>query len=431
MAKIPNVEKLAAVQQSQEQQQSSGPFWPELGDAAFYGLAGRIVRKIEPHSEADPAGMLLQFLVLFGNMIGRSAHFTVEADEHYTNLFAILVGETSIGRKGVSLNQVKSQLAKVDSEWSSERFLTGLSSGEGVIHAVRDPVDKQVPGENGPETVVVDEGVADKRLMLIETEFASVLKVLKRDGNILSSILRSAWDGGNLQTLTKNSPTRATSPHISIIGHVTKSDLTRHLDSTDASNGFGNRFLWCCVKRSKELPEGGADKYLDFENEIAQLKSVADSAGKFGRLDRDDEARKLWSANYKRLTQGFTGLFGSIITRAAPQVMRLACIYALLDGDVMIKGRHLEAALTLWRYCEDSVRWIFGEAVGHPVADEILRFLQQSPAGATKTQISGLFGGHKVQKTIDEALESLKADGRVTSGKKAGAGRPTEVWRAT
>jgi hypothetical protein len=54
--------------------------------AAFYGLTGQIVRLIEPHSEADPMALLIQFLVAFGNCVGRSAHFKVEADYHYSNL---------------------------------------------------------------------------------------------------------------------------------------------------------------------------------------------------------------------------------------------------------------------------------------------------------------------------------------------------------
>jgi hypothetical protein len=40
------------------------PQWPDpLGESAFRGLAGEIVRSIEPHSEADPAGLLVQLLV--------------------------------------------------------------------------------------------------------------------------------------------------------------------------------------------------------------------------------------------------------------------------------------------------------------------------------------------------------------------------------
>jgi hypothetical protein len=46
------------------------PAWPVLHDGAYYGLAGEIVRSIEPHSEADPVAILLQFLAAFGNAVG-------------------------------------------------------------------------------------------------------------------------------------------------------------------------------------------------------------------------------------------------------------------------------------------------------------------------------------------------------------------------
>jgi hypothetical protein len=49
--------------------------WPAaLAPQAFYGFAGEIVRCIEPHTEADPAALLFQFLCGFGNLVGRSPH---------------------------------------------------------------------------------------------------------------------------------------------------------------------------------------------------------------------------------------------------------------------------------------------------------------------------------------------------------------------
>jgi len=107
------------------------------------------------------------------------------------------------------------------------------------------------------QDVEVDPGVTDKRLMLFESEFASVLKVLAREGNTLSAIIRQMHDTGDLRTMTKNSPAKATGAHISIIAHITSEELLRYFDSTEAANGFGNRFLFLCVRRSKCLPRGG------------------------------------------------------------------------------------------------------------------------------------------------------------------------------
>ena len=127
---------------------------------------------------------------------------------------------------------------------------------------MRDPVEVEEPIKQkgqvtGYQTVVKDPGVEDKRTLIVESEFARVLKVSAREGSTLSPIVRDAWDTGNLQSLTRNSPLKATGAHISILGHVTRDELKRYLDTTEAGNGFGNRFLWIAVRRSKALPEGG------------------------------------------------------------------------------------------------------------------------------------------------------------------------------
>src|SRR5262249_15576408 len=138
----------------------------------------------------------------------------------------------------------------------------GLSSGEGLIWAVRDRIEKTEPLKDkgrvvGYQQVQVDPGVADKRLLCYEPEFASVLKVAGRAGNTLSNLVRQAWETGDLRSLVKNSPAQATGAHVSIIGHVTAEELRRELSATEQANGFGNRFLWLLVQRSKALPEGG------------------------------------------------------------------------------------------------------------------------------------------------------------------------------
>jgi hypothetical protein len=167
-------------------------------------------------------------------------------------LFPILVGDTSKGRKGTSWGYVKLFFEMLDPSWVKMKLPKGLSSGEGLIWAVRDPITKRKDGEEQ----VIDDGVDDKRLLVVEEEFASVLKVCQRDANILSPSIRSAWGTGDLEILTKNAPARATGAHISIIGHITRQELVRYLTTTEAGNGFGNRFLWLYVRRSKCFNSG-------------------------------------------------------------------------------------------------------------------------------------------------------------------------------
>jgi len=75
--------------------------WPaSLGDAAYHGLAGEFVHAIEPHTEADPVSLLVQFLCMVGNCIGRQSYYPVGSARHCGNLDILLVGETSRSRNG-------------------------------------------------------------------------------------------------------------------------------------------------------------------------------------------------------------------------------------------------------------------------------------------------------------------------------------------
>lgn len=405
--------------------------WPApMAKVAYHGVAGDFVRLVGPHTEADPSAVLAQFLVAFGNVITGSAHFMVGADRHRGNLFVVLVGETSKGRKGSSWSPVRFVFRQVDDAWATS---SGLSSGEGLIWAVRDPIEKLEPiKEKGRvvryETVMVDAGVTDKRLTVIEPEFASTLRMIERDGNTLSALIRQAWDDGDLRVMTKNSPARATAAHISIVGHVTGDELRRYLDRTEQGNGFANRILWIAVRRSKRLPEGGEIDQVNLGPLVDRLRLAVMFARDQGQLRRDEGARALWRSVYDELSEGRSGMLGAITSRAEAQVTRLALLYALLDGATEIRKVHLEAALAFWRYCEDSAAYIFGGSLGDPDADTISAALQSHPAGMTRVEISNLFSRNKESSQIDRVLGKLVGLGLARSTREATGGRPVERW---
>jgi hypothetical protein len=186
--------------------------WPAPPDqAAYHGLAGEIVNTIAPETEADPVAILSQLLVAFGAAVGRGAFFRVEATRHHPNEFLVLIGDSARARKGSSWDHVHRLITSADTTITG-RILTGLSSGEGLIHSVRDPAGQ-------------DPGTSDRRLLVIEPEFVSVLKNVSREISTLSPTLRSAWDGRPLAILTRTAPARATDAHISVIGHITATSV--------------------------------------------------------------------------------------------------------------------------------------------------------------------------------------------------------------
>lgn len=412
--------------------------WPAPPDEAVYrGVAGEVVRLIDPHSEADPIATLVQLLVGFGNLVGRHTFFQVESTRHYPNIFVGLVGRSSNARKGTSWDNVRRRLAQVDPDWERDRIQSGLSSGEGLIWAVRDAITKREPVKDkgritGYQENVIDPGVDDKRLLVLENELGSTLKILARKGNSLSGLIRLCWDSGNLRAMTKNSPARSTDAHVSIVGHVTRDELERNLADTEAANGFANRFLWVCVRRSKSLPFGGRLHEVDFSGPVGRLRDAAERARETNQIGRDRDANRFWAEIYDELSEPKPGLLGTVLGRAEAQTMRLACIYALLDGSYIIRYEHLESALALWRYCERSARYIFGDRMGDPVADALLAALRSAPGGLSRTQIrEDVFAKNKSSAEIARTLGRLLEYGLARSEKvDTGGKRPTEMWYA-
>jgi hypothetical protein len=413
------------------------PEWPAPPDSAAYsGLPGEIVRTIEPESEADPVALLIQLVIAYGNAIGRRAHVAVGAARHHTNEFGVLVGETSAGRKGTSWSDARQSVAGADPEWSGARILGGLSSGEGLIYHVRDPIEGQVPiKEKGRivdyQTAIIDPGVSDKRLLVFESEFGGVLKALGRDGNRLSAVIRQSWDGDTLASLTKGSPYRATGAHISIVAHITADELTQLLTTCDQANGFANRMLWMCCRRSKLLPYGGRLAQQDMERLQARVADAIAFARGVDAVGWARGAMDLWEDAYPRLTGSRPGVFGMVTSRAEAHAVRLALLYALMDRSSQIRPDHLQAALALWDYCERSARYIFGDALGDKDAQAILDALRAAPAGLTRTEISrGVFNGHKPADVIASKLGILLQRGLARSEATDTDGRPAERWFA-
>jgi hypothetical protein len=391
--------------------------WPAPPDqVAYHGLPGQIVARIAPHTEADPAAILTQLLVCCGTLIGRDAYFQVEATRHHPNQFVVLVGDSAKARKGSSFDHVARLLAQADPTFTS-RLTTGLSSGEGLIWAVRDPQGQ-------------DPGAVDKRLLVIEPEFATVLKSTGRELSTLSPTLRSAWDGRPLALLTRTAPARATEAHISIVGHITQTELRRHTTTVEIANGFLNRFVFAAVRRVRLLPEGGDPDPLKGTGLSRYLTSVLTHARTVGRATLSPAARELWWQIYPQLTHPADGLLGQLTARAEAHTIRLALIYTLLDGHKSIESEHLHAAVALWDYARRSAAWALGQATGDPLAEHIHAALARSPGGLTRTQIRDLCQRNLPADRIEQALQALTAAGRAHHERTLTGGRPAELWTA-
>lgn len=412
--------------------------FPEpLGEAAYWGLAGRIAREIEPYSEADPAALLGSTLLMYGNAVGRGPHFRAGDAVHPTNLFLAIVGPTSSGRKGTSGESPRRLLALADPSW--DRCVgSGVTSGEGLIHHVRDERRErrkakkgEIADANGIVDEVADYGAHDKRLLVYEPEFARVLSVITRKDNTVSSTLRDFWDKGNAQTLSKNAPERATGALVSVLAHITPAELRAKLDSTEIANGFANRFLFIAARRSKLLPRGGNTPKGIIDALVPRLRDALEHGRRLAEVDMTETAWKLWDSHYERLTDRPAGLAGEVTGRAAPIVRRIALVYALLDERSAVHDEHLRAALEVWRYAEESVRWAFGDRLGDRLADRCLALLREAGSmGMTRTDLRQAVGHRMPAERIADALEMLQEAKLARYVMESTGGRSAERWFA-
>ena len=125
------------------------------------------------------------------------------------------------------------------------------------------------------------------------------------------------------------------------------------------------------------------------------------------------------------------GLAGAITARAEAHTIRLALIYALLDGQHDIQTQHLHAALALGDYTQRSARWALGHATGDPLAEQIHAALMRSPDGLTRTQLRDLLNRNPDTHQLDRALATLAEHGKARPHRVLTAGRPAELWTAT
>jgi len=372
---------------------------PVLDDAALHGPAGEIVRRLAPHTEADPAAMYAQLLVGVGSLIGRGAWFVADGARHHPNLYTIIVGRTAKSRKGTSWERVEHVLKELDELWFSTRVKSGVVSGEGVIQAFQD--DEQ-----------------DKRLLLVEGEFGQVLQCMKREGNTVSVLLRNGWDGKPLAVMRRKDPLRVEGAHLSMAGHITYSELQRLLNSVDISNGLANRCLWVIAVRSQLLPEGGDTP--DLEAPLDQLHASVTTARTRGRLLRDSAAGRRWKDIYAELSAEPEGALGEVLCRGEAQVMRVALLLALLDQSPAIECRHLDAALAFWRYCEASATYLFEQPCVNPKTGKILEALRQH-GPLSMRQIHKLFNNRASKTELAQAFAEIQEKIHVERGGARGA----------
>lgn len=394
--------------------------WPVPDPACYYGLAGEVVNTLLPHTEADPMALLLDFLICAGNAIGPGPGIWISDTRQELKLFGLFVGESAMARKGTARNNIRSIMEIAVPQWAEHHVISGLASGQGLIAAVagiKDPADAFEPEGTPP----------DKRCLIVETEFVRVLEAGNTNNSILSAVLRDAYDRAKLENRTKKDPIIVDNAFVSIIGHITVGELNSAIRPADLTNGYANRFLMACVRRSKKLPL--APRMPDEERkELGRKVDVAIAGAAHIRdVGLTPGARDLYVEIYNSFDDRTND---PLVVRATGHIVRLSLLFAVLDGQREIDRKHVEAAQAIWNYCEASLAHIFS-SVSHETVDELYRAIDATAGdGITKTELYRQFGNNLKRADLDKQLEHLMRKGDVVYTEVKTMGRPKQLFRS-
>lgn len=414
--------------------QRVAPVVPIFTLTTMHGPVGDYVRAVAPHTEAAAVGIYAAALAAVGALLGRGPTWRFGGVDHHARVWPVLVGATSRGRKGTAMAWgVDHLLRLLDDDFRRDRLVSGLSSAEGLVHVIRDPVMDIVDPTTGKVTRQGDPGVSDKRLLVKEAELGGPLMAMRREGNRLSATLREAWDGNDLRALVKTDPQRATDPHVTLVAAITGEELRDLLGEASIANGLANRLLPILVERSRLLPHGGDPDPRMLADIVDRLRWNVERARTVGRIAWTSAAAAAWTDAYHQLenpTDTAPRLL-AVLGRGSPTVRRLSMLLALADGTGDIDVPHLRAALALWDYAAASWRYLLGGAATRSkMAEKLLAALQDAGAtGMDRTAIREAAGSNNIPaEIITTALAELAATGVAVQAKARTAGRPREVW---
>lgn len=428
---------------------SDGAGWamppPTPDPGCLYGLVGEVAREGSEGTETHPIAIAANFMAYLACAIGRMPYLAVGNTNHHARLFFLHVGRSGRGRKGdaVSLvTRIDEAVRGMDPLAPPQVHRGGLSTREGLAALIHDGY--RVGQQDVP-------AITDKRLWVVESEFANVLQQSRRGGNTLSTALRDCWDGVDLKPATKTNRIHASRPHVCLSGAISPVELLDLIQRRDLLNGFVNRFLMIWGERTRveafprRTPQARVDalaaQVLDVLN-FTRPWSEDDEEGLL--MTMTSAARRRYAGLYQAELNEDSGntLVDSVLERRAPMLLRIAMVLTLTDRQWMLEERHIEASLAWIKYATASAAFVLqrdGPRLANPkvewAAGRISAFLAARGFASRKELVVDCFGRHQPATIVDAAIAHLidTAPGtlqvEVQPRSSPGPGRPATVYR--
>ncbi|WP_435270941.1 DUF3987 domain-containing protein [Streptomyces sp. 1222.5] len=312
-----------------------------------FGPMGEAVKAAMPTSEADPIGVWAASLSLYSTAISSNVRLD---NRRPVVVWTVLAGRSAIGRKGYALNTAAALLNKPLGGFLYTRKRAGIGNGPTLV----DTLSKMELDSSG-----------DGRTMIVEEEWASVLKDQKRCSKF-STYFRTAWDGKPLSHRTKTKGTQhVAQPLLGFHSHITPGEWAKYVSSSEALGGSYNRLLPVLVERSKMLPYNSRPQIPDTaeledaflwatDEEEPRVMHFSEEAG-----ERYDEIRAIVEDRMAEMPE----LLASYMERAAEQVQRVAAVLATTEKTEVVSRDAVEAAWAFVSYSMNSTERLVKDAI--------------------------------------------------------------------
>jgi hypothetical protein len=391
---------------------------PQVSPVVYTGMLGRIVQTIEPHSEADPVGILGALLSAFGSAVTNLPQVVYGTQSQTLSTWIVLIGNTGMGRKGTATRAALGVVKAALPDWARATFLEGCpQSGPAYVSTLADM--------NG-------------YALMVEEEFADLLKVSARYKSFGKAIRRS-WEGASISNRTKEAVIHVDAPHVAIIGNVTPAEFTASIGKADKAGGSLNRFLCLYVERSKKIKlseQISANAWSDLVRPLVrEFRNAVHYARNVEEITVSPSAMALWDDKLSDMIDSMTlgrEAMEQFAARAGDYVWRLSALYALADQREEISTRDLEAACGLVTYMCDSVTYLAPEVANgggsaeETVGTRVEQFIKAAgEKGVNSTALFRKFGRKAAE--MKEIISELPTITSVTV-KPEGGGRPATVY---
>jgi hypothetical protein len=322
-----------------------------IPEIARQGFIDEYIEIMRPTTEAPEGFHLGVALTVMGAMIGRSFYANFGKRLH-ANLFTLLVGDSGQSRKdtaigcGITLLKttyttatevaVTGRKASTLQVGSGVKVATDISSGEGLISTLKD----------------------NPNVLMYLSEFARLMGNANRQGTrTIAPVLMEAFDTPDtLSNLAKLNPVEAKEPYLSILAATQPRILEGLLSDGDIHSGFINRWL---IIPGKSTSPNFWPPAIDHAWLTVLFQNITQAIGTTGEpraMDGSLAAKEFWKDWYEsHWYQERTEDEASMAVRQPVMAIKIALIYAVLNGDQLIDERHLEIGIAIVEWMSAQV----------------------------------------------------------------------------